>query len=139
MAARELFLDASYLIALAVPADEHHAKANQLLDSTVAASRLLVTTQAVLFEVGDALSRPRHRAAAVKLLKALESDPKVEIVHIEAGLHARALELFERRADKDWSLTDCLSFVVMQEHELTEALTTDEHFEQAGFTALLRR
>ena len=139
MAARELFLDASYLIALAVPADEHHAKANALLESTAASSRLLVTTQAVLFEVGDALSRPRHRVAAVRLLKALEADPKVVIVRVEPGLYARALELFEQRADKDWSLTDCLSFVVMQEHGLTEALTTDEHFEQAGFTALLRR
>ena len=138
MAARELFLDAAYLIALAVPDDEHHPKAVELLQQTEASTRLFVTTQAVLFEVGDALCKPKHRAAAFRLLRALEADPKVLIVPADAGVFTRALELFQRRADKEWSLTDCISFVVMSDNQLTEALTTDEHFKQAGFVALLR-
>jgi predicted nucleic acid-binding protein len=76
MAARELFLDAAYLIALAVPADAHHAKALQLLQQTESSTRLFITTQAVLLEVGDALCKPKHRAAAFRLLSALEADPK---------------------------------------------------------------
>jgi Predicted nucleic acid-binding protein, contains PIN domain len=138
MAARELFLDAAYLIALAVPADAHHAKALQLLQQTESSTRLFITTQAVLFEVGDALSKPKYRAAAFNLLCALEADDKVLIVPTDAGTFASALELFHHRPDKEWSLTDCISFVVMGDNQITEALTTDEHFEQAGFVALMR-
>ena len=138
MAARELFLDAAYLIALAVPADAHHAKALQLLQQTESSTRLFITTQAVLLEVGDALCKPKHRAAAFRLLSALEADPKVLIMPTDAGTFTRALELFHHRADKEWSLTDCISFVVMGDNQLSEVLTTDEHFEQAGFVALLR-
>jgi uncharacterized protein len=139
MAASELFLDASYLIALSVPADEHHDKAREFVQKLETSSSLLVTTQAVLFEVGDALCKPRHRKAAVRLLEALASDPKVLIVPTDDVVYKRALELFQSRADKEWSLTDCLSFIVMEDHELTESLTTDEHFEQAGFVALLNQ
>ena len=138
MAARELFLDAAYLIALAVPADALHLKALQFMHETESSARLFVTTQAVLFEVGDALSKPKHRSAAFTLLSALEADDKVLIVPTDAGTYTRALELFHHRPDKEWSLTDCISFVVMGDNHLTEALTTDEHFEQAGFVALMR-
>jgi uncharacterized protein len=137
MAAREIFLDASYLIALAVPADEHHDQARSFVQNLEKTTRLLVTTEAVLFEVGDALCKPRHRNAAVQLLKALAADPKVIIVPMDDVLYGRALKLFQERDDKDWSLTDCLSFVVMGDHGLTESLTTDEHFKQAGFVTLL--
>jgi predicted nucleic acid-binding protein len=137
MAARELFLDASYLIALAVPADEHHARACEFVPKLETSARLLVTTQAVLFEVADALSKPRHRLAAVRLLESLAADPRVSIVPTDGVLYQRALDLFSRRADKEWSLTDCVSFLVMEDHGLSESLTTDEHFEQAGFVALL--
>jgi uncharacterized protein len=77
-------------------------------------------------------------AAAVRLLSALERDPKVEIVPLSEHLCARAFELYRERPDKEWGLTDCVSFVVMQDRALGQALTTDEHFEQAGFRALLR-
>ena len=138
MAARELFLDASYLIALTVPADEHHRRARELARRVETDSRLLVTTQPVLFEVGDALCRPRQREAAVRLLDALAADPKVVIVPVDDELYDRAVDLFRKRGDKEWSLTDCLSFVVMGDFDLAESLTTDDDFEQAGFTALLR-
>ncbi len=92
----------------------------------------------MLLEIGNALSKKRYRQAAVELLDALEQDLQVEIVLLSEELYERALELFRNRPDKDWGLIDCVSFVVMKECGLTEALTTDEHFEQAGFRSLLR-
>ena len=96
-----------------------------------------VTTRAILLEIGNALSKVRHRAAAVKLLTALEKDPKVEIVPASDHLYQRALDIYRDRSDKEWGLIDCMSFVVMSDQGLTEALTADNHFRQAGFHALL--
>ncbi len=138
MLGRELFLDASYLIALGAPGDQHHIKAREIMRELEATSRLFVTTQAVLFEVGDALCKPKHRQSAFRLLQALEADPRTQIVFITEELYTQGLQLFRRRSDKEWSLTDCISFEVMSDFGITQALTTDEHFEQAGFKALLR-
>lgn len=100
--------------------------------------QLLVTTRAVLLEIGNALSKQRYRQAAVELLTALEQDRQVEIVPLSEELYEQAFALYRHRPDKEWGFVDCVSFIVMQERGLTEALTTDEHFEQAGFRALLR-
>jgi len=89
-------------------------------------------------EIGNALSKKRYRSAATELLDALEQDPQVQIIPLTEKLYKQAFNLFRKRPDKEWGLVDCISFVVMQEHELSEALTTDDHFEQAGFRALLR-
>jgi len=70
-------------------------------------------------------------------LDALEEDPNVKIIPISEELYNRAMELYRQRPDKEWGITDCISFEVMQDYELTEALTTDEHFKQDGFRALL--
>jgi predicted nucleic acid-binding protein len=83
------------------------------------------------------LSKIRHRVAAVRLLSALENDPNVEIVTVSDDLYRRAFEMYRDRSDKEWGLIDCMSFVVMSDQELTEALTADNHFRQAGFNALL--
>jgi predicted nucleic acid-binding protein len=72
------------------------------------------------------------------LLEALNNDKTIEVVPIRDELYRDGLQLYKDRIDKDWSLTDCISFLVMQERRLTDALTTDRHFEQAGFRALLR-
>ena len=74
----------------------------------------------------------------VRLVPHLRSDPQTKILPATRELLERGFDLFARRPDKDWSLTDCVSFVVMQDESLNEALTTDHHFEQAGFTALLK-
>jgi uncharacterized protein len=71
------------------------------------------------------------------LLQAMEQDPAVEIVALSEEWYARAMRLYGERPDKEWGLTDCVSFVVMQERGLTEALTTDDHFRQAGYRPLL--
>ena len=80
----------------------------------------------------------RYRKAAVRLLDALENDPKVDIIPITEELCARAFELYRNRLDKEWGLIDCISFIVMGDRNLIGALTADEHFRQAGFRALLK-
>lgn len=134
----EVFLDTAYAIALSVESDAHHERAVEIAERLEDEKTRLVTTRAVLLEIGNALSKKLYRAAAAELLDALEQDSQVEIVSLSNEIYKRAFELFKNRADKDWGLIDCVSFVVMRERGLTEALTTDEHFEQAGFRALLR-
>jgi predicted nucleic acid-binding protein len=133
-----VFLDAAYAIALAAPSDQLHSWAVDLAQQLEENQTRMVTTQAVLLEIGNALSKLRYRAAAVELLSSLEADPAVEIVPLSAGLYTEAFDLFRERPDKEWGLIDCVSFVVMKSREITEALTADEHFEQYGFRALLR-
>ncbi len=139
MVADELFLDSGYAIALAADSDQLHRRAVELAVDIEQNSRRMITTRAVLLEVGNSLSKLRYRAAAVELLDSLASDPTIEVVPMTNDLYLQAFHLFRERSDKEWGLTDCASFVVMQAHGLTDALTADGHFEQAGFRALLRR
>ena len=125
-----IFIDTGYILALINTADEHHGRA-------AAASRQIkppfLTTEAVLTEIGNALSRARWRALGYTTIQDLRADPNIEIVPVDAALFERALTLYGERTDKEWGLTDCLSFVVMQERNLMQVLTTDRHFGQAGF------
>ncbi len=91
----------------------------------------------MLTEVVDALSRPADRSHAVAFVRTQQNDPAVVIISADHTLFELGLDLFSRRLDKDWSLTDCISFVVVRRHKLTDALTADRHFEQAGFKVLL--
>jgi uncharacterized protein len=134
----EVFLDTSYAIALSVSNDEHHIRAIRLAEQLEADGAGLITTRAIILEIGNALAGLRYRKAAVQLLDAVENDPKVAIVPITEELCVRALELYRNRPDKEWGLIDCISFIVMEEHKITDALTADDHFRQAGFRALLR-
>ena len=134
----EVFLDAAYAIALAAPHDQHHPSAVALANQLEMSGTRLITTRAVVLEIGNALAKLRYRQAAVKLVNALENDPQVEIVPLSEELYGQAVQLYQARPDKEWGLTDCISFIVMQERSLTQALTPDEHFQQAGFQALLR-
>jgi hypothetical protein len=134
----EVFLDTAYAIALSSPNDRFHRPAVQLADELKSAGTRLVTTRAILLEIGNALSKQRHRRAAAALLDSLDVDPKVEIIPLSEQLYARALQLYRERPDKEWALTDCVSFIVMEDRGINEALTTDEHFQQAGFQVLMR-
>ncbi|MBI2365513.1 MAG: type II toxin-antitoxin system VapC family toxin [Deltaproteobacteria bacterium] len=134
----EVFLDTAYAIALSSPNDRFHQRAVELADELKSAGTRLVTTRAILLEIGNALSKQRHRRAAVSLLESLEVDPKVEIIPLSEQHYTRASQLYRERPDKEWALTDCASFIVMEDRGINEALTTDEHFQQAGFQALMR-
>ncbi|MGA9993848.1 MAG: PIN domain-containing protein [Pyrinomonadaceae bacterium] len=133
-----VFLDAVYAIAVTVTNDQYHERAVALAWQMKAEGTRLITTRAVVLEIGNALSKMRYRQAAVSLIDALEQDALVEIVPTSEEVCQRAFRLYKNRSDKEWGLTDCISFIIMQDQNLTEALTADEHFQQAGFEALLR-
>ena len=135
----EIFLDAAYAIALASPNDYFHEQGVHLARQLQQSKTCLVTTRAVILEIGNALSKKRHRQDAVTLLTALETDPNVKIIPLSEQLYDKAFLLFQDRPDKEWGLTDCVSFVIMTERKIGVALTTDVHFEQVGFQVLLRK
>ena len=131
----ELFAHAFYFIALLNPADQYHDPA---LQATRSIQRRIVTTLWVLMEVADALSAPEVRQRTHRFFENVLADDNTKvIIDVEPWL-TRGRELYGRRPDKEWSFTDCVSFNVMKDREITDALTADHHFEQAGFTALLK-
>jgi hypothetical protein len=132
-----VFLDTSYAIALSSTTDALHPQALALADQMEASGTRLVTTWAVLLEIGNALSRVQFRRAALELLSSLQSDVSVEIVPLTVPLLEQGVKLYSQRLDKEWGLTDCVSFVVMEARGMRDALTADEHFRQAGFRALM--
>jgi predicted nucleic acid-binding protein len=129
-----VFADTFFYLALLDERDPAHPKA--LRESSV--NQPLVTTEFVLLELGNACRRAEDHADFLALLEGLRASPRVRIVPLSSDWLARGLEMFASRTDKDWSLTDCVSFAVMNEQGLREALTADHHFEQAGFTVLLK-
>lgn len=131
------FLDTGFAIALASPRDCYHAKAVQLADELKTSGSSIITTRAVLLEIGAALAKASYRGTAVSIIEMLENDPDVEIVPLRDDLFVEAFGLFRGRTDKEWSLTDCLSFEVMRQRGVQVALAADIHFQQAGFKALL--
>jgi predicted nucleic acid-binding protein len=136
MTSDRLFLDTAYVQALINAHDQYHDAARALFPRVRLATEVWVT-EAVLIEVGNVLARS-HRSAAAAFISGCYTTPNVRVVSVDTPLLHRANDLYRQRADKTWGLTDCLSFVVMWERGLTDALTTDEHFRQAGFQVLLR-
>ena len=132
---KSLFADTFYFIALLNPNDEAHTAADQFAGDK---SLSLVTTAWVLTELADGLASTNGRAIFRQLLDDLEADARVELVLPDEQIWRRAVQLYDDREDKQWSLTDCISFIVMNDRKLTQALTGDHHFEQAGFIALLK-
>ncbi len=130
------FLDTAYVLALLNPKDIYHKQAKTLLPSLRVAYEVWIT-EAVLIEIGNALARS-NRSAAVAFINGCYVTPNVRVVSVDSTLLRRAVDLYRGREDKEWGLTDCISFIVMEDQSFTEALTTDEHFQQAGFRALLR-
>ncbi|MFZ0962868.1 MAG: type II toxin-antitoxin system VapC family toxin [Terriglobia bacterium] len=133
-----VFLDTAYAVALASTTDAYHHRALALADELEAQHTHLVTTWGVLLEIGNALSKNQYRHAALQLISSLQRDESVEIVPLSDPLIQRAMTLYAERPDKEWGLTDCISFVVMETRGIRDALTADEHFTQAGFRPLLR-
>jgi len=130
-----VFADAFALIAWLNPHDDAHAVVTAYLDGF--AGRL-VTTEWVLMELADALSAPTARSTAVAFLRAVRADALFEVIGYDQAVYRAGFDLFAARPDKGWSLTDCISFAVMTERGLSDALTADHHFEQAGFRAVFK-
>jgi predicted nucleic acid-binding protein len=132
------FVDASFYISLLWPGDAHHGRAMAWQASLLRARTRLLTTEPVLCEVLNGMARPPGRRRAGQLYRAVLGDPSVTVVRPDNAMMEAAVALYTDRPDKEWGLTDCLSFVVMARDGLRDALTSDHHFEQAGFAALLR-
>lgn len=137
MANDSIFIDTAYVYAIINPRDQWHTKAVVWQHKIKAENLPLLTTEFVLAEIADGLASINFRQAASKAIHILQENSLVKVIPASADLFRRALELYEQRSDKNWGLTDCASFVVMNENKLTDALTTDDHFRQAGFKALL--
>jgi hypothetical protein len=132
-----VFLDTSGLIALVNTSDQSHTAAEAAWVQVVESRASLVTTSLVLAEIGDGLSRIGYREMAVELVDRLHSAPRVTVFPYDPALESGAWALYKQRTDKEWGITDCVSFVVMRRERIGEAFTTDHHFEQAGFRSLI--
>jgi predicted nucleic acid-binding protein len=132
---RRVFADSFYFIALLSDKDQDHAKA---VDFTKSYTGQLVTTEWVLTELADGLAASKHRGIFVQARQRLLADSNYHVVPLNMPLYEQGITLYGSRLDKAWSLTDCISFTVMNREGITEALTGDHDFEQAGFVALLK-
>lgn len=132
-----IFVDTVAWIALLDRTDALHPQAHQVMTLLQKQKRRLVTTEFVLLEVADALALPGIRPHTVTFINGLRQLPLLYIEPFSFDLLQQAWELYSQRLDKNWSLTDCTSFVVMEREKITEAFTADHHFEQAGFVNLL--
>jgi predicted nucleic acid-binding protein len=132
---KTVFADTSFFLASLNPDDELQ---NQAIALSRAVPALRLTTAFVLLEVANAMSRAGQRPQFVEFYTRLKKHSRARIVPISQELFDRGYDLYASRKDKDWSLTDCISFIVMSDAGLSDALSHDHHFEQAGYTALLR-
>jgi predicted nucleic acid-binding protein len=131
---KRVFADTHFFIALLNARDQSHAQALRIEQGP----RLhLITTRWVLAELADAMALPAHRARAARFLTLAKANPWLTILDATDALFDQGCDLYAKRPDKEWSLTDCISFVAMANEGLAEALTGDRHFEQAGFKMLL--
>lgn len=138
---KSVFIDTAGWLALGNKSDEWHALAVQIYQQIARERWRRLTTDAVIVEACNALRKPPLRPLALILTDNIykaERRGHLEIVHVTSELIERGLALFRERKDKEWSLTDCISFVLMKRRGILQALTTDHHFEQAGFVRLLK-
>ncbi|MGO8765962.1 MAG: type II toxin-antitoxin system VapC family toxin [Limisphaerales bacterium] len=130
-----VFADAFYFVARLNRRDQHHQR---VLHFSRDFRACILTSDWVLMEVADALAESECRGRVREFILHLRRTAACEIVPASRELLNHALDLYHQHADKEWTLTDCVSFVIMRERNVTDALTGDKHFEQAGFTALLK-
>jgi predicted nucleic acid-binding protein len=130
-----LFLDTVFIQALLNRRDQYHDQAQTFLPRVRTAAEVWIT-EAVLTEVGNALSASNRMAASAFIRQSYQT-ANMRVVSVDTSLLQEALDLYQSRSDKAWGLTDCISFVVMQRHGLTDAVTADLHFTQAGYRAML--
>lgn len=136
----KIFVDTAGWGNLVDTLQEFHAETKAIYLSAKQDGSRLVTTNYVIAELVALLSSPMRipRNRSIKFIESIKSSSLVDIIHIDEDLDKQSWDLLKSRPDKNWSLVDCSSFVVMRENDITEALTTDHHFEQAGFVRLLK-
>lgn len=137
MSVRTVLLDTSFIVALENKDDAHHARAKALDSDLLAEKGVLLFHWGILLEIADGYARMSRRAKGLQLLTKFENEEGYRLCPITEPLLQESLDLYRGRSDKEWGLTDCLSFALMRQEGITEALTADVHFRQAGFKALL--
>jgi uncharacterized protein len=131
-----VFADTAFYIALLNPRDNLHEIAHDISRK----HRVYVTTtEYVLVELASHFSHHDNRVWFSQFVKNLEALPSTTIQCASTELFHQGMKLYEERPDKDWSLVDCISFVVMEQQGIQDALTGDHHFSQAGFNVLMKR
>jgi predicted nucleic acid-binding protein len=140
MMTRQAFIDTAGWASLFIRSEQHYVLARATFDEWRRNGFALVTTNYVLAELVALLTSPLRlpRAQQFQFIDTIRATPYIQVIHIDSEIDAAAWALLKARADKVWSLVDATSFVIMSERGITEALTTDRHFEQAGFIRLLR-
>ena len=136
----EIFVDTAGWGHLVDPTQEYHSLATKVYRGGRQRGHRFVTTNYVIAELVALLTSPLRvpRSSVIAFIEHLKMSPHIVIVHIDATLDEQAWQLLTERPDKEWSLVDCSSFVVMQQRGTVEALTTDHNFEQAGYVCLLK-
>ncbi|NEN96092.1 MAG: type II toxin-antitoxin system VapC family toxin [Moorea sp. SIO3I7] len=135
---RTVFVDTAAWIALVNVDDDFHRIAKQVRVRLEQDNYRLVTSYFVLLEVADALTSVRFRPQTINLLNRLKGLAGLRVIEVSQALFDAGWQLYCQRLDKDWGLTDCISFVIMEREGITTAFTSDQHFEQAGFIRLLK-
>ena len=130
-----IFVDTVFVIALVNHRDQYHQQASELADRFEGYP--LLVTDAVLLEIGNALARS-YKKEAIEIIEQFLASDEVEIVRLTSQLFERAFAMYKKYLDKQWGLVDCISFVAMHEAGVSQAMTFDRHFVQAGFEALMR-
>lgn len=138
MAARDVFVDTAGFLALWDAGDAHHAAAVRLQAGLAQQRRRFLTTDYVVDETATLLLVRHSHAAAADFLDTIAGSRAIGLEWVEPGRFHAAASLFRRHADQEWSLTDCVSFIVMQELGIRDSFTTDHHFRQAGYNPLLK-
>jgi uncharacterized protein len=135
-----LFVDTAGWGHLLDPTQKHHALAATIYRDARQQGRKLITTNYILAELTALLTSPLRipRPKIIAFVEGFKASSYIKIIHVDPSLDEQAWQLFSQRQDKEWSLVDCSSFVIMPQHGLIEVLTTDHHFEQAGFIRLLK-
>lgn len=131
-----LLLDATFIAGYLNPRDQHHAAAQRCIKIVKEAEEIVIT-EPVLIEVGNLLRSTSQRQRAAQFIEACYATGNITVVSVDSELMNRALQFFRKHKDKDWGLTDCISFVVMHDRELRSAVSADSDFRQAGFQALM--
>lgn len=136
----QIFVDTSGWANLADISEPFYERSKEIYAVAMLERRRLVTTNYVLTELIALMTSPMrfHRSRIIEFIDGIKHSPFFDIIHIDEVLDSKSWDVLSNRVDKNWSLVDCSSFVVMQETSITEALTSDHHFEQAGFVRLLR-
>lgn len=134
----KIFVDTVAWIALINKRDQLHEQAKTVMNQLREEKSKLVTTEFILLEVANALSKPPLRDCAVVYIDGLRRLRTVQIISASTELFQTGWLLYSDRPDKEWSLTDCISFEIMRREEIIKAFTSDHHFEQTGFVKLMQ-